>query len=116
MPAGVGWWTYLKFTTAAGLSMVAGSQTVHYIYKPLEDIEDWYARFEQEQKRQREKARAMTFPVAEVAVKPSTPPIKLESTDQDNKLNTESNTGADVSNDRDKKITEVEVTKTANDT
>jgi len=116
MPAGVGWWTYLKFTTAAGLSMVAGSQTVHYIYKPLEDIEDWYARFEQEQKRQREKARAMALPVAEVAVKPSTPPIKLESTDQDNKLNTESNTGADVSNDRDKKITEVEVTKTANET
>jgi len=116
MPAGVGWWTYLKFTTAAGLSMVAGSQTVHYIYKPLEDIEDWFARFEQEQKRQREKARVMAFPVAEVAVKHSAPPIEVESTNQDNKIDTESNTGADVSTDGDKKITEVEVTKTANET
>ena len=39
MPAGVSWPTYLKFATAAGLSMVAGAQTVHALYKPLDDLE-----------------------------------------------------------------------------
>ena len=39
MPAGVSWPTYLKFATAAGLSMVAGAQTVHALYKPLEDLD-----------------------------------------------------------------------------
>ena len=39
MPAGVSWPTYLKFATAAGLSMVAGAQTVHLLYKPLDDLE-----------------------------------------------------------------------------
>ena len=39
MPAGVSWPTYLKFATAAGLSMVAGAQTVHAFYKPLDDLE-----------------------------------------------------------------------------
>ena len=39
MPAGVSWPTYIKFATAAGLSMVAGAQTVHLLYKPLDDLE-----------------------------------------------------------------------------
>ena len=33
MPAGVSWTTYLKFAMAAGLSMVAGAQTVHHLYR-----------------------------------------------------------------------------------
>ncbi|OWR41708.1 hypothetical protein KGM_205061 [Danaus plexippus plexippus] len=38
MPAGVTWGQYLSFSTAALLSMLAGSQVVHLHYKPLEDI------------------------------------------------------------------------------
>jgi hypothetical protein len=39
MPAGVSTFTYVKFATAALLSMLAGSQTVHMYYRPLEDFE-----------------------------------------------------------------------------
>ena len=39
MPAGVSWPTYLKFSVAAALSMIAGAQTVHAVYKPLDDLE-----------------------------------------------------------------------------
>lgn len=41
MPAGVSWPTYLKFFTAAMLSMMAGAQTVHLIYRPLDDLEEY---------------------------------------------------------------------------
>ena len=51
MPAGVSWPTYLKFSIAAALSMVAGAQTVHHIYKPLEDLEDFVKKFEEDQKK-----------------------------------------------------------------
>jgi len=40
MPAGVSTFTYVRFATAALLSMAAGSQTVHLYYRPLEDIEE----------------------------------------------------------------------------
>lgn len=50
MPAGVSWPTYLKFTLAAGLSMIAGAQTVHQFYRPLEDLEEWVRKFEEQQK------------------------------------------------------------------
>ena len=50
MPAGVSWPTYLKFTLAAGLSMIAGAQTVHQFYRPLEDLEEWVRKFEEKQK------------------------------------------------------------------
>jgi len=36
MPAGVSWSTYLRFATVAMLTMMAGSQTVHMIYRPLD--------------------------------------------------------------------------------
>ncbi|XP_037935772.1 protein brawnin-like [Teleopsis dalmanni] len=39
MPAGVGWGQYIKFFTCAMLSMMAGSQLVHYYYKPLQDLD-----------------------------------------------------------------------------
>jgi len=46
MPAGVSWPTYLKFTIAAGLSMVAGAETVHRFYRPLEHLEEFIEDFE----------------------------------------------------------------------
>lgn len=39
MPAGVSWSQYLKVTTAAMLSMLAGAQVVHTIYRPLKDFD-----------------------------------------------------------------------------
>jgi len=50
MPAGVSWPTYLKFALASGLSMIAGAQTVHHVYRPLEDLEEWVKNFEEQQK------------------------------------------------------------------
>ncbi|KAL1516802.1 hypothetical protein ABEB36_000657 [Hypothenemus hampei] len=41
MPAGVNWNQYLKFMTAALLSMFAGSQLVHMYYRPLDDLEKY---------------------------------------------------------------------------
>jgi hypothetical protein len=38
MPAGVPWPKYLKFFAAAMVTMMAGAQTVHIYYKPLEDL------------------------------------------------------------------------------
>ncbi|XP_014780298.1 uncharacterized protein LOC106876313 [Octopus bimaculoides] len=40
MPAGVSWFSYLKHATVAMLFMMAGAQTVHLIYRPLDDLED----------------------------------------------------------------------------
>lgn len=40
MPAGVSWGTYLKFFSAAMVSMMAGSQLVHIYYRPLDDLEE----------------------------------------------------------------------------
>jgi len=59
MPAGVSWPTYLKFFVAAGFSMFAGSHTVHTFYRPLDDMETWFQRFEAEERRQRTIAEAM---------------------------------------------------------
>lgn len=39
MPAGVSWPKYLRFLTASLLTMMAGSQTVHVIYNPLEGMD-----------------------------------------------------------------------------
>jgi len=38
MPAGVSWGEYLRFGAAAMASMVAGSQLVHRVYRPLDDL------------------------------------------------------------------------------
>lgn len=43
MPAGVDWPTYLKFAAAALLSMFAGAQVVHTVYKPLQDMDVYIA-------------------------------------------------------------------------
>lgn len=44
MPAGVSWPQYLRFSAAAFLSMMAGSQTVHHYYNPLKDIDAYIER------------------------------------------------------------------------
>lgn len=41
MPAGVSWGQYIRFTTAAMLSMFAGSQMVHIFYRPLDDFDKY---------------------------------------------------------------------------
>jgi len=40
MPAGVPWPVYLKFSLTAMLSMMAGAQLIHSIYRPLDDMEE----------------------------------------------------------------------------
>ena len=39
MPAGVTWGEYLRFMAAALGSMFLGSQAVHLVYKPLQDMD-----------------------------------------------------------------------------
>lgn len=41
MPAGVGWGQYIRFSAAAFLSMMLGSQMVHMYYKPLKDLDKY---------------------------------------------------------------------------
>ncbi|XP_073987439.1 ubiquinol-cytochrome c reductase complex assembly factor 6 sloth 2 [Rhodnius prolixus] len=40
MPAGVSWPQYLKVVTAALISMFAGAQIVHNVYRPLDDLDE----------------------------------------------------------------------------
>lgn len=44
MPAGVTWGQYIAFSSAAMLSMFAGSQVVHQYYKPLRDLNEYINR------------------------------------------------------------------------
>lgn len=41
MPAGVSWGQYLRYTAAAMLSMFAGAQTVHMLYRPMDDFDKY---------------------------------------------------------------------------
>ena len=38
MPAGVTWRKYITFSIAAMFSMLLGAQSVHLVYRPLEDL------------------------------------------------------------------------------
>ena len=38
MPAGVTWGVYLRFVTASMLTMFAGAQCVHLVYRPMDDL------------------------------------------------------------------------------
>ncbi|XP_017889343.1 uncharacterized protein LOC108630516 [Ceratina calcarata] len=40
MPYGMTWPKFLSFITLAALAMASGSQCVHVIYKPLDDLDD----------------------------------------------------------------------------
>ena len=39
MPYGKSWFRFLSFATLSIVSMAAGSQIVHNIYKPLDDLD-----------------------------------------------------------------------------
>uniref|UniRef100_A0A0B7AY43 Uncharacterized protein n=1 Tax=Arion vulgaris TaxID=1028688 RepID=A0A0B7AY43_9EUPU len=39
MPVGLSWPRYISVVTVAMLSMFAGSQSVHTLYRPLEDLQ-----------------------------------------------------------------------------
>ena len=99
MPAGVSWPTYLKFFVAAGLSMFAGSHTVHTFYRlttnlnalfnlfiswsllkfrPLDDMEAWFQKFEAEERRQRMIMEAMQEQKSSQDSKPSGQDVKTE--------------------------------------
>lgn len=58
MPVGVSWLRYISFCGAAMISMLAGAQCVHMMYKPLDDLSElveWELkdRLEKEEKEQR---------------------------------------------------------------
>jgi len=53
MPAGVSLYTYAKFAAAAGFSMFLGSHTVHTFYRPLDDLDLWYRRAQEEENTRR---------------------------------------------------------------
>lgn len=38
--SGVSWLRFLSFSAIALITMMAGAQTVHVIYKPLDDLND----------------------------------------------------------------------------
>ncbi|XP_017791788.1 PREDICTED: uncharacterized protein LOC108573821 [Habropoda laboriosa] len=40
MPYGLSWPRFICFSTAAFLAMATGSQMVHLIYRPLDDLDD----------------------------------------------------------------------------
>ncbi|KAL8609909.1 hypothetical protein ACOMHN_016384 [Nucella lapillus] len=54
MPAGVTWGSYLRLFTASMLTMFAGAQTVHVIYKPLDDMAEWVEREKEKKKKESE--------------------------------------------------------------
>ena len=58
MPAGVSWTTYVKYSVAAALSMIAGAQTVHQFYRPLDDLDEFVKTFEEDRKRHMDNLKA----------------------------------------------------------
>ena len=52
MPAGVSWGEYLRFAAAALGSMFLGSQAVHLVYRPLDDMDKVIDELKQVKQRQ----------------------------------------------------------------
>lgn len=40
MPYGVSWTRFISFASVATMFAMAGAQTIHVIYKPLDDLEE----------------------------------------------------------------------------
>ncbi|KAK9309736.1 hypothetical protein QLX08_000726 [Tetragonisca angustula] len=40
MPYGISWFRYISFLTLSFISTACGSQVVHLIYRPLDDLDD----------------------------------------------------------------------------
>ena len=58
MPAGVTWGAYLRFVSAAMLTMFVGAQCVHLVYRPMDDMPHYVER----ERQRRLAARAVTAP------------------------------------------------------
>ncbi|XP_019700410.1 uncharacterized protein C12orf73 homolog [Harpegnathos saltator] len=56
MPAGVSWPRYIILSASALLSMMAGAQCVHLIYKPLDDLDELVEKHINEQLKKEGKA------------------------------------------------------------
>ena len=56
MPAGVTWGVYLRFVTASMLTMFAGAQCVHLVYRPMDDL----AQYVELERQHRQAAQAGT--------------------------------------------------------
>jgi len=48
MPAGVSWGRYIRFGIAAMMSMMAGAQCVHALYRPMDDLPELIDEFYRE--------------------------------------------------------------------
>ena len=54
MPGGVGMGEYTRFMVAAMFSMLLGSQTVHFFYRPLDDLDDYVMRAKEEKGKEKQ--------------------------------------------------------------
>ena len=54
MPGGVGMGEYTRFMAAAMLSMFLGSQTVHFFYRPLDDLDDYVIKAKEEKGKEKQ--------------------------------------------------------------
>ncbi|XP_068158108.1 ubiquinol-cytochrome c reductase complex assembly factor 6 [Drosophila tropicalis] len=58
MPAGVSWGQYMKFMGCALLAMMAGSQSVHLYFKPLDDLPAYIEREQKQSVSSKDEANA----------------------------------------------------------
>ena len=54
MPAGVGMGEYMRFMAAAMFSMFLGGQTVHLLYRPLDDMDDYVKKAKEEKDKEKQ--------------------------------------------------------------
>jgi len=73
MPSGVSWKRYLKLFVPAALSMMAGAQTVHIFYRPLDDLEEWIKKVEEEEEKRKKETKSILI---EQPVKDNVPGTK----------------------------------------
>lgn len=59
MPAGATWSVYIRYMTAAMLSMFAGAQVVHSYYRPLDDLEELIKKEKEALLREQESVKAI---------------------------------------------------------
>ena len=48
MPGGLSWPKYIAFVSSALISSFLGSQTVHAVYRPLEDLPEYVEKYKKE--------------------------------------------------------------------
>ena len=60
MPAGMSWPKYLRLITASMGSMLLGSQLVHNIYRPLDDLDEFIVKYREEREKMIENSSKKT--------------------------------------------------------